>query len=109
MQLEYMNENYLLAFLCHRKSGMPVCILDHYSLEVQEINELDTETMQEVYQELFQNITCVSSDLSGQGKTRWIKETSISKHKIPYNFLISDSMDLRYLVNKLKECKLKHE
>ncbi|CAI2182617.1 19463_t:CDS:10, partial [Funneliformis geosporum] len=82
--------------------------LDQYCLEVQEIKVLDTEIMQEIYQELCPNVICVSSDLSGQGKTEWIKEASCLKQKIPYNFLISDDMDLKYLVNKLKECKLKH-
>ncbi|CAB4443214.1 unnamed protein product [Rhizophagus irregularis] len=107
MQLEYKNENYLLALLCYQKSEMSNYILDQFSLKAQEINELDTETLQEVYQELFTNITYISSDLSGQGKTEWIKEASYSKQKIPLSFLISDNMNLEYLVNKLKACKLK--
>ncbi|GBC04617.1 hypothetical protein RclHR1_05780008 [Rhizophagus clarus] len=110
MQLEYKNENYLLTFLCYRKSEMSNNILDQFSLEAREINGFDTEITgitQEVYQELFTHVTCVSSDLSGQGKTEWIKETSHSKQKIPLGFLISDNMDLKYLVNKLKSCKLK--
>jgi hypothetical protein len=106
MQLKYASENFLLALLCCQKTGRSNYILDYY-LEVQEINELDAETLREVYQELFTNITCVSSDLSGQGKTEWIKEASYSKQKIPLSFLISDNMDLKYLVNKLKACKLK--
>ncbi|CAB5396532.1 unnamed protein product [Rhizophagus irregularis] len=75
---------------------------NQFSLEAQEINELNANTLQEVYQELFTNITCISSDLSGQGKTEWIKEVSYSKQKIPLSFLISDNMNLKYLVNKLK-------
>jgi hypothetical protein len=108
VQLKYLNGNYQLALLC-QKTEKYNYILDHYSLEIQEINELDTETMQEIYQELFPNILCVSSDLSGQGKTRWINEASSSKQKISCNFLISDNMDLSYLVNKLKKCNLTHE
>ncbi|PKB94380.1 hypothetical protein RhiirA5_438939 [Rhizophagus irregularis] len=107
MQSKYTNESYLLALLCCQQTGRSNFILDHYSLEVREINELDAETLQEDYQELFKNITCVSSDLSGQGKTEWIKETSYSKQKIPLSFLISDNMDLECLVNKLKACKLR--
>jgi hypothetical protein len=110
MQLEYKNEDYLLTFLCYRKSETSNYILDQFSLEAQEINDLDTENTEmtrEIYQELFINTTCVSSDLSGQGKTEWIKESSYSKQKIPLSFLISDNMDLKYLVNKLKACKLK--
>ncbi|PKC00365.1 hypothetical protein RhiirA5_505219 [Rhizophagus irregularis] len=74
MQSKYTNENYLLALLCGRSSY----VLDHYSLEVQAINELNAETLRKVYQELFSNIT----------------------------FLIRDNMDFRYLVNKLKKCNL---
>ncbi|PKY50617.1 hypothetical protein RhiirA4_530802 [Rhizophagus irregularis] len=102
MQSKYTNENYLLALLCGRSSY----VLDHYSLEVQAINELNAETLRKVYQELFSNITCVSSDLSGQGKTEWIKDSNYSKQKIPLSFLIRDNMDFRYLVNKLKKCNL---
>ncbi|PKC60155.1 hypothetical protein RhiirA1_540035, partial [Rhizophagus irregularis] len=69
MQLEYKNEDYLLTLLCYRKSEMSNYILDQFSLEAQEINELNANTLQEVFQELFTNITCISSDLSGQGKT----------------------------------------
>ncbi|PKK70311.1 hypothetical protein RhiirC2_779870, partial [Rhizophagus irregularis] len=64
MQLEYKNEDYLLTLLCYRKSEMSNYILDQFSLEAQEINELNANTLQEVYQELFTNITCISSDLS---------------------------------------------
>ncbi|GBC14826.2 hypothetical protein GLOIN_2v432849 [Rhizophagus irregularis DAOM 181602=DAOM 197198] len=109
MQLKYTNESYLLAFLCCQQTGRSTnYILDHYSLEVREIDELNVATLQEVYQELFSNITCVSSDLSGQGKTEWIREVSHSKLKIPL-FLISDNMDFKYLANKLKKCSLSQE
>ncbi|UZO24837.1 uncharacterized protein OCT59_017131 [Rhizophagus irregularis] len=108
MQLKYTNESYLLALLCCQQTGSSNYILDHCSLEVQEINELNAATLRKVYQELISNITCVSSDLSGQGKTEWIKESSYSKQKIPFSFLICDNMDFRYLVNKLKKCNLTH-
>ncbi|PKY26550.1 hypothetical protein RhiirB3_513718 [Rhizophagus irregularis] len=110
MHLKYTNESYLLAFLCCQQTGRSTnYILDHYSLEVREIDELNVATLQEVYQELFSNITCVSSDLSGQGKTEWIREVSHSKLKIPLSFLIRDNMDLKYLANKLKKCSLSQE
>ncbi|GBC06549.1 hypothetical protein RclHR1_06900002 [Rhizophagus clarus] len=106
MQLKYINENYLLALLCCLRGFN--YILDYHSFDVQEINELDAEILQEVYRGLFSKITCITSDLSGQGKTEWIKETSYSKQKTPLSFLISDKMDLKYLVNKLKGCNLSH-
>jgi hypothetical protein len=107
MQSKNMNENYLLALLCHRELRISQYILDQHSIDIREINGLNTEMMQEIYQELCPNVLCVTSDLSGQGKTEWIKESSFSKQKIPHSFLISDDMSFEYLINKLKECKLK--
>jgi hypothetical protein len=106
MQLKNL-KNYPLVLLCHRELGISQYILDQHSLDVREINGLNTEMMQEIYQELCPNVLCVTSDLSGQGKTQWIKESSFSKQKIPHSFLISDDMSFEYLINKLKECKLK--
>ncbi|CAB4443923.1 unnamed protein product [Rhizophagus irregularis] len=107
MQLKNSNKNYLLALLCHRDLGISQYILDQHTLDVREINGLNTEIMQEIYQELCPNVLCVTSNLSGQGKTEWIKESSFSKQKIPHSFLINDDMSFEYLMNKLKECKLK--
>jgi hypothetical protein len=107
MQSKNMNKNYPLALLCHRELGISQYILDQHSLDVREINGLNTEMMQEIYQELCPNVLCVTSDLSGQGKTEWIKESSFSKQKIPHSFLISDDMNFEYLMNKLAECNFK--
>jgi len=100
MQLEFIDNDYLLSLLCW-ESEMPNYILDQYSLEVQEIKVLDTETMQEIYQKFCPDILCISSDLSGQGKIEWIKEASFSKRKIPYNFLISDDVEQSLHINIL--------
>ncbi|CAI2172422.1 14093_t:CDS:2 [Funneliformis geosporum] len=107
MQLEESDEKFSLALLCCQELEMPNYILDQYSLRIKKIDMLSVEIMQEIYQEFCPNILCVSSDLSGQGKTEWIKESSFSKQKLPHLFLINDGMDLRCLVNKLEECKLK--
>ncbi|GES73776.1 hypothetical protein GLOIN_2v432849 [Rhizophagus clarus] len=106
MQLKYTNENYLLVLLCHQRIGRSNDILDCHSFEIQDINELDAEILQEVYRELFSNITCVTSELSGQGKTAWIQEASRFEQKTPLSFLISDKMDFHCLVDKLKKCNL---
>ncbi|CAI2163352.1 4918_t:CDS:2 [Funneliformis geosporum] len=108
MQLEHISGKYLLALLCCKELEVPNYILDQYSLEFKEIDLLAAETMKEIYKKMCPNIMCVSSDISGQGKTEWIKDASFSEQKVPYSFLINDSMDLRYLVNKLKECTIKH-
>ncbi|GES94841.1 hypothetical protein GLOIN_2v1778799 [Rhizophagus clarus] len=108
-ELEYRNDNYQLVLLCYRESEKSQYILDQNSLDIDilEISGLNNEIMQGIYRELCPNVLCVSSDLSGQGKTEWIKEISYSKQKIPRSFLISDRMNFKYLVNKLKGYNLK--
>ncbi|PKY15764.1 hypothetical protein RhiirB3_428014 [Rhizophagus irregularis] len=98
--------DYLLALICYKKTGMHHYILDQFSRDVHETNGLSTETMREVYRKLCQSVIRVSSDLSGQGKTEWIKEASFAKKKILRSFLISDGMGFDKLVTRFKECKL---
>ncbi|GBB99412.1 hypothetical protein RclHR1_03510006 [Rhizophagus clarus] len=107
MQLNNLNKNYSLSLLCYQELGTSHYIIDQHSLDVRKINGLNNEMMQEIYRELCPNVLCVTSDLSGQGKTEWIKESSFSKDKIPHSFLISDDMSFEYLVNKLKDCEFK--
>jgi len=100
-------KDYLLALICCREAGTHHHILDQFFLDVHATNGLSTETMKGIYQELCQNVTRVSSDLSGQGKTEYIKEESFIKEKFPRSFLISDDMDFGRLVRQFKECKLR--
>ncbi|CAI2175253.1 8941_t:CDS:2 [Funneliformis geosporum] len=60
------------------------------------------ETMKEIYYNLCKNVIAVSSDLSGQGNTEWIKESSYNKKKIPRSFLISDAINLRHSFYKCR-------
>jgi hypothetical protein len=94
-------EDYLLALICCGEAGMHHHFLDQFSLDVQATNGLNTESMREIYREFCQNVTRVSSNLSGQGKTEWIRETSFTKKKIPRCFLIRDDMDFCRLVCQL--------
>ncbi|CAG8772891.1 36932_t:CDS:10, partial [Gigaspora margarita] len=52
------------------------------------------------------NITCVSSDLSGQGKTEWIKQASLKEKKNLHSFLIDDGANYESLVCQLKDFKI---
>ncbi|CAI2194854.1 13146_t:CDS:2, partial [Funneliformis geosporum] len=97
---------YLLALICCREAGMHHHILDQFSLDVHVTNGLSTETMIEIYHNLCKNVIAVSSDLSGQGKTEWIKESSYKKKKITHSFLISDGIEYNRLVHQFKKCKL---
>ncbi|GBC14823.1 hypothetical protein GLOIN_2v1781959 [Rhizophagus irregularis DAOM 181602=DAOM 197198] len=101
------DKEYLLALICCRETGMHHHILDQFSLDVHATNGLITDTMSQIYRELCQNVIRVSSDLSGQGKTEWIKEASFAKKKIPRSILISDDMEFGRLVRQFKKCKLR--
>ncbi|RHZ50618.1 hypothetical protein Glove_494g23 [Diversispora epigaea] len=100
--------DYLLALICCRIAGPRHHILDQFSTEVVITNGLSNETMKDIYSKLCPNVACVSSDLSGQGKSEWIKQSSYLKHKIPRSFLISDEINFSKLVRQLKEFQL-HE
>src|SRR5204862_184457 len=97
-------KDYLLALIYCGEAGTHHHILDQFSLDVHDTNGLSAEAMKGIYRELCQNVICVSSDLSGQGKSEWIKEESIIKEKFPRSFLISDGIDFNGLVRKFKEC-----
>ncbi|GES94812.1 hypothetical protein GLOIN_2v1481157 [Rhizophagus clarus] len=105
-EIHDQDKDYLLALICCRNTGMHHHILDHFSLDVRATNGLNSDIMREIYKESCQNVIRVSSDLSGQGKTEWIKEDSFKKKKIPRSFLISDDMEFGKLVRQFRECKL---
>ncbi|PKK67516.1 hypothetical protein RhiirC2_835340, partial [Rhizophagus irregularis] len=100
-------KDYLLALICCRENGVHHLILDQFSLDVKKTNGLNNDSMRGIYRELCHNVICVSSDLSGQGKTEWIKEYSFRKKKVPRSFLISDDTEFGSLVRQFKECKLR--
>ncbi|CAG8797575.1 43549_t:CDS:2 [Gigaspora margarita] len=58
---------------------------DQFSHDVHSTNGLNAETMKTIYRDLYNNVVCVSSDLSGQGKTE---------------------SDFGCLVRQLRKCKL---
>ncbi|GBC14226.1 hypothetical protein GLOIN_2v1789429 [Rhizophagus irregularis DAOM 181602=DAOM 197198] len=99
-------KDFLLALICYRENGIQHYILDQFSSDVVETNGLNNESMRGIYKELCKNVICISSDLSGQGKTEWIKEVSFNKKRFPRSFLISDDMEFGRLVRQFKECKL---
>src|SRR4051794_35855413 len=100
-------KDYLLALICYRETGMYHHILNQFSLDVHATNGLNIEAMRGIYRVLCQNVIRVSSDLSGQGKTEWIKENSFFKKRYTRSFLISDGMEFGRLVRQFKECKLR--
>ncbi|UZO04044.1 uncharacterized protein OCT59_024443 [Rhizophagus irregularis] len=100
-------KDFLLALICYRENGIHHHILDQFSSDVVETNGLNNVAMRGIYKELCKNVICISSDLSGQGKTEWIKEDSFNKKRFPRSFLISDDMEFGRLVRQFKECKLR--
>jgi hypothetical protein len=100
-------KGYLLALIYYKdEAEMYHYILDQFSSNVYTTNGLNDKTMSEIYKKLCQNVIRVSSDLSGQGKTKWIKDDNFIKKKIPRNFLICDNMKFSILVQQFKKLKL---
>ncbi|CAG8503791.1 15158_t:CDS:10 [Dentiscutata erythropus] len=100
------HNDYLLALVYHHKVPFHHHILDQFSQDVHLTNGLNAEIMKAIYHDLCSNVTCVSSDLPGQGKTEWIKQASLKKKKGLHSFLISDSSNYESLVCQLKDRKI---
>ncbi|CAG8487006.1 22028_t:CDS:2, partial [Racocetra persica] len=98
--------NYLLALVCTREKAMNHHILDQFAENVYPTNGLDSESMKILYTEICDNAICVTSNMSGQGKTEWIKESSFRLGKTPRTLLISDNINFGTLVRQLANCKL---
>ncbi|CAG8461964.1 10472_t:CDS:10, partial [Acaulospora colombiana] len=99
---------YHLALICCPEEGMHHHILDQFS-DFQHTNGLSVETMKNIYRIICPDVICVTSELSGQGKTEWIRQESFRRHKIPQSFLISDGDDFGRLVRRLSKFKLRQE
>ncbi|CAB4467000.1 unnamed protein product [Rhizophagus irregularis] len=100
------NDKFLLALICYREQELPHHILDQFSQDVHATNGLSGEAMKTLYRELCPNVMSISSELSGQGKTEYIRQYSYSKNLTPKTFLISDGIDFGTLVHRLKEFNL---
>ncbi|CAG8457357.1 17413_t:CDS:10 [Racocetra persica] len=106
-RMKNIKDKYLLALICCKESEVQHHILDQFSQDIHVTNGLDVDAMKGIYQELCPDVRRVSSELSGQGKTEWIKDASFEKNKIPRSFLISDGVDFGTLVRRLKEHKIR--
>jgi hypothetical protein len=101
------HNQFRLALICYREQGLHHHILDQFSQDVHATNGLSDEAMRVLYHELCPKITSISSELSGQGKSELIKQSSFARKLIPKSFLISDEADFRTLVHRFKEFKLR--
>ncbi|CAG8574000.1 16629_t:CDS:10, partial [Gigaspora margarita] len=99
-------KDYLLALICTREKSINHHILEQFTENVHPTNGLCEESMKILYSEMCSNSECVTSNMSGQGKTEWIKESSFKKGKVPRTLLISDKVNFESLVRKLANCKL---
>ncbi|CAG8729989.1 24066_t:CDS:10, partial [Dentiscutata erythropus] len=98
--------DYLLALVYYHGGSFHHHILDQFSQDVHSTNGLNAETMKAIYHDLCSNVTCVSSELSGQGKTEWIKQANLKEKKILHDFLISDGANYESLIYQLKDRKI---
>ncbi|KAF0511752.1 e3 ubiquitin-protein ligase [Gigaspora margarita] len=99
-------KDYFLALICTREKCINHHILEQFTENVHPTNGLDERSMKLLYSEICNNSVCVTSNLSGQGKTEWIKESSSKKGKVLHTLLISDKVNFETLVQKLVNCKL---
>ncbi|CAG8434051.1 10722_t:CDS:10 [Ambispora gerdemannii] len=99
-------EQYNLALICCREPGIHHHILDQFREHVHATKGLNVQSMSNIYTEICPEVMCVSSDLSGQGKTEWIRQTSMEKGLIPRSLLVSDGIQFGKLVRQLKESNL---
>jgi hypothetical protein len=96
-------KEYYLALICCSETGMNHHILDQFSENVHPTIGLSDTAMKAIYRELCPKVICVTSELSGQGKTEWIKQESHRKRLVPKSFLISDGANYNSLVKQLKD------
>ncbi|KAF0557212.1 e3 ubiquitin-protein ligase [Gigaspora margarita] len=81
-------------------------ILDQFAENIHPTNGLDSESMKILYSEICDHATCITSNMSRQGKTEWIKNSSFKSRKALHTLLISDNVNFRTLVQQLANCKL---
>ncbi|GES78826.1 hypothetical protein GLOIN_2v1764819 [Rhizophagus clarus] len=96
-------KDYYLALICCSETGMNHHILDQFSENVHPTIGLSDAAMKAIYRESCPKVVCVTSELSGQGKTEWIKQESHRRHLVPRSFLISDAANYNSLVRQLKD------
>ncbi|CAG8459689.1 1476_t:CDS:10, partial [Ambispora leptoticha] len=107
--LSETKKQYDLALICCPEPGIHHHITDQFREHVHVSNGLDSDSMKNIYGEICQDVIRVSSDLSGQGKTEWIRQTSMAKGLIPRSFLVSDDIQYGKFVRQLKENNLRRE
>ncbi|KAG9292714.1 hypothetical protein G9A89_008302 [Geosiphon pyriformis] len=105
--LREIETSYNLALVCCHEPGVHHHIIDQFPDNVHITNGLNASSMTKIYAEICPNVTCVSSALSGQGKTEWIQQASMKNGLIPRSFLISDCVQFERLTCQLKNCNLR--
>ncbi|CAG8631484.1 21109_t:CDS:10, partial [Gigaspora margarita] len=104
----HQEKQFYLALICCPENNMHYYILEQFLEHTHVIQGLDANSMHNIYKELCPNVFAVSSDLSGQGKTKWIEEQSSILGSVLRKFLISDGMTFGMLVRNLSEIRLKN-
>ncbi|CAG8495506.1 695_t:CDS:10, partial [Dentiscutata erythropus] len=102
-------KNFYLALICCQESGMHHHILDQFSEYVRKTDGLSAKSMKESYRAICRKVVCVTSDLSGQGKTEWIKQESYRKKFIPRTFIVNDGADFGKLVRQFMKFPIRKE
>ncbi|CAG8439230.1 10104_t:CDS:10 [Acaulospora colombiana] len=99
--------DYYLALICCQENGIHHHILDQFSEYVHTTNGLNEDSMKNIYEKLCPKVFCVTSELSGQGKTEYVRQASFKVGLISRSLFIGDNVHFDELVSKLSEFKLK--
>ncbi|CAI2170802.1 7188_t:CDS:10 [Funneliformis geosporum] len=101
--------DFYLALICCSVIGMHNHIVDQFSENIHTADGLDTIAMRSIYRKLCPKVTCVTSELSGQGKTQFIKQEISKNKKNMVTFLISDGASFNSLIRQLKKSHIQKD
>lgn len=101
----FTNCQHFLALICYREHG-GIHILDQFAEYVRNISGLSEKSMKQVMTKICPTIVRVTSNITGEGKTEWIKDYSHSQLMIPRNLHLSGTIQRASLVRRLQTCQL---
>lgn len=96
-----MKSRHLLALVCYREQG-GVHILDQFAQYVRNLNGLSAKMMKKVMAKLCPTVVRVTSNITGEGKTEWIKNSSYQNGMMPRNLHLSGNVQRTGLVRRFQ-------
>ncbi|RUS21993.1 hypothetical protein BC937DRAFT_90713 [Endogone sp. FLAS-F59071] len=97
----FTNCQHFLALICYREHG-GIHILDQFAEYVRNVGGLSEKFMKQVMTKICPTIVRVTSNITGEGKTEWIKDSSHRQGMIPRNLLLSGTIQRASLVRRFQ-------